>query len=147
MKNFLLFFRKVDLSIDAKSTGITGFCRDLTGIFSTVFRASEGYSRSITILLMVALHMYTITIAYKTDYLFTRKVFGWGLERFTQISTLDQGRFLGSVSSSRSHNLRPFVQTCLQLSIFIILALTFQLSQLSENNALMQDRRGLKYSV
>ena len=93
-KNLLCFFRKVDNSTDAKSIGITGFCRDLNGIFSTVFRAREGYSRSITILLMMALQIYDITIAYKTDYLFTRKVFGWGVERFTQISTVDQGRYL-----------------------------------------------------
>ena len=60
-------------------------------MFSLVFRAREGFSRSITILLIVALQIYISTLAYKTDYLFTMKVFDWDESRFTQISTVDLG--------------------------------------------------------
>ena len=63
----------------------------VSGMFSLVFKAREGFSRSIIILLIVALQFYVSTVAYKTDYLFTRNVFGWTELRFTQISTLDQG--------------------------------------------------------
>ena len=88
-------FRKVsDNSSDARSTGLTGFFSQLTEIFSTVFKAREGFSRSITILLIVALQIYTSTIAYKTDFLFTWKEFHWDMLRFTQISTVDQGTFI-----------------------------------------------------
>ena len=60
-------------------------------MFSLVIRAREGFSRSITILLIVALQIYISTLAYKTDYLFTMKVFDWDESRFTQISTVDLG--------------------------------------------------------
>ena len=88
-KLILIFchFRKVsDNSADTGSTGVTGFCNQLTVIFSTVFHLG-----SINILLIVALQIYTSTIAYKTDYLFTRNVFNWEQDRFIQISTVDQG--------------------------------------------------------
>ena len=60
-------------------------------MFTLMFRAREGFSRSISILLIAALQIYISAVAYKTDYLFTRNVFGWTELRFTQISTLDQG--------------------------------------------------------
>ena len=84
--------RKVsDNSADDPPTGADGFCSQVSGMFSLVFRAREGFSRSISILLIVALQIYISAVAYKTDYLFTRKVFDWDESRFTQISTVDQG--------------------------------------------------------
>ena len=63
-------------------------------MLSSVFRTREGFSRSITILLIVALQFYSTTVEYKTDYLFTRRVFHWDMVYYTKISTGDQGDFL-----------------------------------------------------
>ena len=72
-------------------------------MFSLMFRAREGFSRSISILLILALQIYISAVAYKTDYLFTRKVFDWDESRFTQISTVDQGNIVKLRSQVRSN--------------------------------------------
>ena len=70
------------------------FSSQLSGIFSLVFKAREGFSRSITILLIIALLMFVATEhqCFDVNYLFTRKMFDWKESEYTNVTTIVTGK-------------------------------------------------------
>ena len=78
-------FRKV--STDSTTEGGNDFCSQLSGIFSSVFMTREGFSRSITILLIVAMLMFVATGSADVNYLFTRRMFQWTESEYTKVTT------------------------------------------------------------
>ena len=67
--------------------GGNDFCGQVSGIFSSVFMTREGFSRSITILLIVGMLMFVATGSADVNYLFTRRMFEWTESEYTRVTT------------------------------------------------------------
>ena len=79
------FFRKP--TNDSTAEVSNDFCGQLSRIFSSVFMTREGFSRSITILLIVAMLMFVATGSADVNYLFTRRMFQWTESEYTKVTT------------------------------------------------------------
>ena len=107
--------------------GDNDFWSQVSGIFSSVFGAREGFSRSITILLILAMLMYVATGSADVNYLFTRKMFHWTESEYTRVTTGVTGKLFLYNQLSFIHIIVLFSVLQTLASLFLLPALSYKL--------------------